>query len=242
MKKLIISVIFIALILPYTFQATASATTTEYQRVITADTPFYGDAKGEELLFFLPYTYYVKVLEHGELLSHVECYGNSGTPLLDGYTPTNALFFDGLDVVSPYADITLTTISTTVLYADTEFESAVCYVFSGRNLRYYGHLTDSSGKYYYYVSYNNRLGYVAEDAVQPFTVPNHPNELTFIIPEVPEPTPEEIPETTSDDFFSLKIAVIICLIFAGLTALFIVLKKRDKPAVATGYYDENDYE
>ena len=33
-----------------------------YMRVITQDTPFYADSSGTQLLFYLPYTYYVKIL------------------------------------------------------------------------------------------------------------------------------------------------------------------------------------
>lgn len=242
MKRLIISIFFIGLLISASVTYTADALTAEYMRIITADTPFYSDADGEELLFYLPYTYYVKVIERGETLSHVECFGTGETPLIDGYTPTVALFSDGLEVSNPYADVTISTITTTVLYADKSFESAVCYVFPGRSLRYYGHVTDASGKFYYFVSYNNRLGYVCEEAVEPFTVPNHPNELTFIPTERPEEPLQDVTQNANDDFFSLKIAVIVCLAFAGLTALFIVVKKREKHSVAASYYDENDYE
>lgn len=244
MKKfIIIAIVF--LFLPFLTPSVyvKAETGFEYGRIITDDTPFYSDADGVNLLFYLPYTYYVKIAEKGEILSHVEMYGENEIPLIDGYVPTEKLFFDGLKVKNPYPSVTLDTLDTSVLYRDRNFSSPVCYIFSQRTLNYVGRITDANGNFYYYVSYNNRLGYVSEDAVAPFTLPDHPNELTFIpSQETEQPTDETPSDTTADDFFSLKVSIVVCLAFAGLTALFIVLKKKDKRSVAISYYDENDYE
>jgi hypothetical protein len=93
----------------------------------------------------------------------------------------------------------------------------------------------------YFVGYNSRLGYVKETDLYPFTVPNHPNELSFLTPEQPSNNPQPAPEQ-NNDFFSLKAIIVLCLIFAGIIALFIALKVKPEKNVAISYYDENDYE
>lgn len=218
-----------------------------YARVITDDTPFYSDASGKRLLFYLPYTYYVRILENGAFYTHVECYGTGGTAAIDGYVPSDMLFYDGLSVKNPYVDLKLTALSTAVLYSDSELKTPVQYVFAGRTMNYYGTLPLGENSYAYFVGYNDRLGYVKESDVMPFEIENHPNELTFIPKEEPEPEtpPAEDPEDNANNsklVFDLRILIIASLCFAGITAIFVAFRKKPKKHPAAGYYDENDYE
>ena len=217
-----------------------------YARIITEDTPFYSDPSGTRLLFYLPYTYYVRVLADGAFFTHVECYGTGTTAAIDGYVPSEMLFYDGLSVKEPYANVKLTALSTAVLYTDADLSSPAQYVFSGRTMNYYGFLPVSENSYLYFVGYNDRLGYVKESDVMPFDLPYHPNELTFIQKEEPEPKPaQEQPEenkSSSKSILDLRILIIACLAFAGITALFIAFRKKPDKRAAAGYYDENDYE
>ena len=212
----------------------------KYLRVITQDTPFYENPTDENPIFNLPYTYYVKALERTGDYIHVECYGQGGTAGLDGYVPESALFDDGLTVVNPFVVLEITTASTAVLYQDSQLTQPLQYLFADRELKYYGAISNGEQNVYY-VSYNNRLGYVKESDVFPFSIPNHPNELTFLIPETP-PITEEPSPPEEYDFFSLRIVIIACLVFAGIMALVLVVDKKSHKAVATSYYDDNDYE
>ena len=219
-----------------------------YLRVITEDTPFYADKNADTPLFYLPYTYYVKIIERGEYYTHVE-YAIKGVSI-DGFVPTNKLFEDGLPVTKPFPAITLTTSDTAVLYKDYSLSVSLQYVFEGRNLYYYGAMQSPQGKTLYYVGYNDRLGYVKEEDLMPFAVPNHPNELTFLKADDPEPetapavatdtSKQETAETDSN--FNIRIAIIAILGLAGIIALVVALGKRPKTAPAASYYDENDYE
>lgn len=212
----------------------------KYLRVITEDTPFYQSPTDKGPLFYLPYTYYVKALETVDGFVHVECYGQGGIAGLDGYVPLGYLFDDGLTVANPFVVLEITTVNTAILYADSTLLEPLQYLFANRELKYYGSIT-SGEENLYYVSYNNRLGYVRESDVFPFSIANHPNELTFIIPE--EPIPEEQPQVNSEqDFFTLKMVIIACLVFAGIMALVVALNKKPNKSVAVGYYDDNDYE
>lgn len=242
MRKLSFLRIFLCLLicLAYAPTKTYALENGDYRRVIDRETPFYSDAMGTEILFYLPYTYYVKVLEYGQNLTHVECFGAGKSIALDGYVPTDMLFDDGLSVVNPYLEKYILTQNTTVLYADNKLLNPLQYVFSSRELVYYGQSVAPDGKILFYVGYNNRLGYVTEDDIIPFEETFHPNELTFLIPE---PEPEQPNQQVSNDngLITVRTIIIICLFFAGLIALLIALKKKPKNS-GTSYYDENEYE
>jgi hypothetical protein len=90
------------------------------------------------------------------------------------------------------------------------------------------------------VGYNSKLGYVKESDILPFIIDNHPNELTFLIPDTPPEQPPII--ETSGGVQVLKIVIFSCLALAGIVALFIAIKNKAPSQVATSYYDENDYE
>lgn len=240
MKKISFSVaIFIFILNSVCFytKPTHAFAQSEYRRVIDSTTPFYTSIYDQNPIFFLPYTYYVKVIEQVNTFTHIEIHGNNGKAALDGYVPSDLLFDDGLEVLSPYLNMTISTINTTILYSDTSLTQAMQYIFSERNLNYYGEYISPQGKIFY-VSYNNKLGYVKEEDILPFTINNHPNELTFIIPpqeDVKEQTPKE-------SLFELKTIIIVCLFFAGIIALFIAFSNKSKHQKASNYYEENDYE
>lgn len=225
-----------------------------YMRVTTETTPFYADKNRSQLLFYLPYTYYVKILSKDDVMARVEVYGGE-TAAIDGYVPTETLFSDGLEVKNPFVNLEITTAKTTVLYADSALTDVLQYVFPSRGLRYYGSLPAADGSNLFFVSYNGKLGYVKESDVIPFVIENHPNELTFIIkePEVPATEPEETPSDSSNSSNSpndseqkssdnLKIIIIACLIFAGVIALLVAVKSKPARKKQNDYYDENYFE
>ena len=209
----------------------------DYKRVINANTPFYSNVLDQTPLFYLPYTYYVKILNEINDFSHVEICGDNGQVAIDGFVPTEMLFFDGQQVLYPYLNFKVKTIDTTLLYLDAELSTPTQYIFAERELTYYGEFLSGQGKVFY-VSYNNRLGYVKETDIYPFTIENHPNELTFLPKEEPM---EESAMPNNQDFFSIKYIIIACLLFAGLFALFIALNNKNKRQ-KFNYYEENDYE
>lgn len=242
MKKIIsifIIIIFSSMSFLISVPTNAYAKST-YLRVITEDTPFYKNVLDYSPLFYLPYTYYVKVLGEEQDFYHVEVYGydNAG---LDGFVPKTYLFDDGLEVKNPYLTLKITTAQTALLYADHNLTDSIQYIFPDRELIYYGCYPMSSGNVYC-VSYNDKLGYVKEEAIVPFIIENHPNELTFLIPDTPPEQQESSPSTLPEDFFGLKVIIVVCLIFAGIIALFVALSKKTNKSIAVGYYDENDYE
>lgn len=224
---------------------TANASTQTFGRIITDDTVFYKDELCSVPFFFLPYTYYVKILDETPVSYHVEYGGGTGL-IIDGYVKKDSLFFDKLSVISPFPNLTLTTLCTAVLYQTPDSTLPIQYVFENRNLTYYGSYINLSEKRVFCVSYNGSLGFIAEETVQPFSLPFHPNELTFILPDIPADSPQDTQKDSTENSSSdliIKITVIGCLVFAGVIALFIAIssKKKAKPHTPS-FYDENDYE
>lgn len=223
----------------YSVGLTPALSYTEYRRVIDDKTGFYGSVMDAIPLFYLPYTYYVKVLGEAGEFTHVEIHGEGGRAALDGYVYADRLFKDNLLVSSPFLVQNLTTVDTAVLYQDVELSVAVQYLFPERPLVYYGENVSHSGKIYY-VGYNSKLGYVKESDVYPFKIQPHPNELTFLTPEKPVVSP--LPESDGEGFYGLKVVIIVCLVFAGIIGLFIALGKKSYIQQTSNYYDENEYE
>ncbi|MBQ8197236.1 MAG: hypothetical protein IJZ73_04160 [Clostridia bacterium] len=210
-----------------------------YARVIDDKTPFYSDEDGVNALFYLPYTYYVKVLNNSGLLTHVE-YGFDTDTLFDGYVPTDKLFFDDLSVDTPFPTVTLSAEKTVTLFDDKNCTKNLQYVFSGRKMKFLGHV-ENNGIYLCYVEYNGTTGYVKEEDLAPYSIPNHKNPLTFLPQEDDKNLNLSI--NGNNDNLVLKILIIACLLGAGIVALFTAFRKKPSSSIAvSGYYDENDFE
>ena len=211
-----------------------------YLRVIAEDVPFYAFSTDETPLFYLPYTYYVRLIENGERFTRVEFGGDGYT--LDGFVPSDKLFYDGQEVDSPFPETEIFTVKTAVLYKDAALTTPVQYLFEGRKLYLYGGFLSPQNQPIYYISYNDKLGYIKEEDITPFVIPDHPNELTFLNTDGGETQEAERAATQESDYgLTLRVAIIAVLALAGFFALFFTAGKKSK-ATAAGYYDENDYE
>lgn len=252
MKKfayLSIIMTLLSLFIPSPSVANAQSTN-GYARIINDNTPFFSDSNGLDLLFYLPYTYYVKVIETQNEFLHVEYGGYSDNLTIDGYVLKSQVYFDELVVSSPYPNVQVQTCDGCALYKTSSMLEPVMHIFKDRTVKPYGTSVAPDGSIVYFVSYNNTLGYVYEKHLKPFTLNNHSNPLTFLKPEVnPPENSENTPNDTqtnpteTSDFFSLRIVIIICLVFAGIIAFFVAMKHGGKKAPDfSSYYDENDYE
>ena len=237
MKKLLF-VFLIILLIPFSVSAKAQESN-GYYRVIDDETPFFSDVKGENLMFYLPYTYYVKVLGISGNIAHIECFGSGDTVKIDGYTYFDNLFFDGLNVLDPYLEQKVMTQKTAVLYSNPNLSDPIQFVFAERKLNYYGHL-NIDDEYVYCVEYGGIIGYLKESDLYPFYIEDHPNEQTFL-PSSPTPPPSENGSDT-DATTPFRIIIISCLVLAGIIGLFIAVKKKKSPIKTGDFYEESDYE
>ncbi len=223
-----------------TYNKPAYATVqTEYLRVIDNTTPFYKNINDKEPVFYLPFSYYVKIIGHSGDYYHIEIHGDNGQVAIDGYVSSDRLIDDNLPVQSPYLKLSITTVSTAVLYNDQNLIEPLQYIFPERTLYYYGEMITEQGKLFY-VGYNNRLGYVKETDIYPFIIQNHPNDLPSSSVDSPSEKPQPTIEQTG--VFGLRTIIIVCLIFAGVIAIFISLKSSHNKQKSSNYYEENDYE
>ena len=242
MKKIIISLaitIGFFAVMPKLYSPVYANFQTEYMRVVDDTTPFYKNIDDNEPLFYLPFSYYVKIISHSGDYYHIEIHGDNGQVAIDGYAKSERLVYDNLPVISPYLKLNITTACTTVLFSDKTLSTPIQYIYAERTLYYYGEIVSEQGKLFY-VGYNNKLGYVKESDIYPFIIKNHPNDLPSSSLDTPV---EEIASATEKNgFFGLRAIIVVCLIFAGVIALFIALKNSHDKQKNINYYEENDYE
>ena len=218
-----------------------------YYRVLDDDVPFYTDVTSVAPLFYLPYSYYVKVLDVTNGLARVEC-STDNLVAIDGYVPFDMLFDDGQLTTEPYLNLTITTARASTLYSDSSLSFPIQYLFKNRTLSYYGALIDGVTENVYYVGYNGRLGYVKESDVIPFDIPLHKNPL----PSFDEGKGDDLGENTAEKESlnskignnTLQLIILISLALAGVIGLIIAVvnKKSPQQSTACSYYDESDYE
>lgn len=244
MKKLPITLLLCSMVVcaaasRYDNRVEKAYATSEYLRVIEKDVPLYSDAYGKNFVLYLPYTYYVRFLDDVGNLTHVEVLTSGGA--IDGYVDKSALFEDGLYVATPYVNVSIVTANVCMLYSDAELTIPLQYVFADREATYYGYVKTPVGTKAYCVGYGDKLGYLKESDVVPFSIADHPNELTFITPtESPEPPDDNVGTDNNSDDLSLKLIIVLCLVLAGVIGLFVAFKK--KSVRKTSFYDENDFE
>ena len=212
----------------------------EYKRVVNEKTPFFIDEKGESTLFFLPKSYYVKVLSSNEDFLHVECFGSGGTPMIDGYVEKNSVIDCNSAVVSPFLSLQIKTANSCVLYQDSSLTQNLQFLFKDRELFYYGNAISANGQNLFLVYYNGKIGYVKESDVYPFSVPSHPEPLNVQNSTNSSTQTEVLNASPQQQLNGLKTAVIVCLFLAGIIALCMVLKKKDKSSSSLTYLDDDN--
>ena len=239
MKKFLF--VFLAfLIMLSAFTPYSANAENKYLRVINKQTPLYLKQDLESVICYLPYTYYVELITELDNCYHVSVLSKDA-PSIDGFVEKDNLFFDNLAVNTPYPDLTLSTIEHASLYFEPNCLKVNAFIFANRSLSLYGFLQDEQGAFLYFVSYGDKLGYIKEEQLSPFTIENHKNPLTFIKQEDKTPIIESTGKTNLEGSFTFRILVIVCLIFAGIIAIFIVIKPK-KRQDKNSYYSENEYE
>lgn len=239
MKKLLSIIMIFILIAPSNILVYGQE---NYFRVIKENAYLYETPSKQNILFQLPYSYYVKVLQEKGDLYQIEIYGEENTPSFFGYTEKENLFQDDLEVISPYPVETVKTCISTIMYSDAECKEKQNYIFPEKTLNYYGEITVAE-ETVYLIGYGERIGYVKKNDLYPFTLPLHSNPLTFLKKEeVEETISTAIEEQQNNEESLLSLSIICCLIVAGIIGIYVAVRKKDKPKRTINYYDENDYE
>ena len=194
-----------------------------YAVAATEDVWFYSAENEETRLFLIPCTYYVRVLDEGEVYSTVE-YLTDDAPYkkLLGYCRTEQLFAVDFVPARPYLrkQVTLTY---TLPDAGGLGDDALSKV--ERTFVYYGERTEG-GQLYYYVFDGETFGYVPAD--EHIAYERNDDYLAALAGESePQPAPEEEDGSSVN---AVQIAVICILCAVAVAVAVLVLRGRKSSA------------
>ncbi len=224
MARMKVFFLSLCLIMALALPAPLSARADEagYAVAPTEDVWFYAAENEDSRLFLLPATYYVRVLEKGEVYSTVE-YLTDDAPYkkLLGYCRTEQLLPVAFVPARPYLrkQVTLSyTLPDAGGLGDTAFSSVE------RTFVYYGERTEG-GQLYFYVYDGETFGYVP--ASEPVDFERNEDYLAALAGEGGEtaaPAPEESPSE------SVVPIVVICLICAATVVIAVLVLRGKRPA------------
>lgn len=219
MKRLLLLLPLLAALLFPAPPRPVSATDGRYA-VCVQDVWFYAGENEEEKLFLVPDTYYVRVLEEGEIYSTVE-YLTDDPPYkkLLGYCRTDQLLFVDFIPVRPYLRKQITVSYT--LPGSGSLDDAFSTV--ERTFVYYGDRYEN-GQLYLYVLLDGTFGYIPASA--PPEYEHNTDYLTSTSGDGDEGT--ELP--SADEGIGATQIVVICLACAAAVAIVIILMRgKQKP-------------
>ena len=198
----------------------AAAETQRYAVAPTEDVWFYAGEREEDRLFLLPCTYYVRVLEEGEIYSTVE-YLTDDPPYkkLLGYCRTDQLLFVDFIPVRPYLRKQITVSYT--LPGSGSLDDAFSTV--ERTFVYYGDRYEN-GQLYLYVLLDGTFGYI------PASAPPEYEHNTDYLTSTSGDGDEGTEPPSADEGIGATQIVVICLACAAAVAIVIILMRgKQKP-------------
>ena len=219
MKRLLLLLPLLAALLFPAPPRPVSATDGRYA-VCVQDVWFYAGENEEEKLFLVPDTYYVRVLEEGEIYSTVE-YLTDDPPYkkLLGYCRTDQLLFVDFIPVRPYLRKQIT-VSYTVPGSgslDDAFSTVE------RTFVYYGDRYEN-GQLYLYVLLDGTFGYI------PASAPPEYEHNTDYLTSTSGDGDEGTEPPSADEGIGATQIVVICLACAAAVAIVIILMRgKQKP-------------
>lgn len=194
-----------------------------YSRALTYDTGFYSDFNGTSLKFYLPYGYYVRVLEiNGDYSKVSYMPENSSFPVLTGYIKTVDLIVSDSTPSSPFPLLYITVSEDDVLFSDSSLNVSRAGIYSGSLALYYGEITSKTGEELVYVYCNGYLGYMRKTSFSPFTVPANPDPL---------PSSSSFSSSASvnnKSASSLQILVVALISVAVAIIVYVLFRPTDK--------------
>lgn len=219
MKRLLLLLPLLAALLFPAPPRPVSATDGRYA-VCVQDVWFYAGENEEEKLFLVPDTYYVRVLEEGEIYSTVE-YLTDDPPYkkLLGYCRTDQLLFVDFIPVRPYLRKQITVSYT--LPGSGSLDDAFSTV--ERTFVYYGDRYEN-GQLYLYVLLDGTFGYI------PASAPPEYEHNTDYLTSTSSDGDEGTDPPSADEGIGATQIVVICLACAAAVAIVIILMRgKQKP-------------
>lgn len=184
----------------------------------------YSQKNEDSGLFVLPYTYYVRVLEHGDDYCSV-IYGTDASPYrtVSGYCRTEDLTFVDFVPSRPFLQLELTvtyTLQGSVAMGNGTFSEIT------RRFHYYGTSYLGTARYFYVLS-DGVFDYIpaTQEIVYDFNTDYLTDTSTPSQPTPPTDDPEPVQSLSA-----LQITLICVVAFAVLAVAFIVLRGKRVPA------------
>ncbi len=167
-----VSSIFIAVSRPNCAQnfANSSATqyekvfaATEYARILNEQTPFFADPACQILKFYLPYSYYVRVVKTESESVRVIYMENSSAPMREGYLKFCDYYPCDYIPENPYPALNLLLKADEILFSSASGGDARVVLCAGERAYYYGEI-EQNGEIFYYVYSGAHIGFVRKNA------------------------------------------------------------------------------
>ena len=231
MKKIILGIFLVVIALT---PCSVKAQEQVYSRALTTDTGFYSDQNGTYLKFYLPYGYYVKILENGSFYTKVMYMNeNSAFPTLTGYIKNVDVITCDYIPSTPYPMLYVTLCEDEVLFSDSQLNVSKVGVYAETSAVYYGEITNSVGVELVYVYCNGYLGYVRKSAFYPFEVPKNPQPIE----QVSASSPTQSKKSGGNELQLLVVAGISVIV---VTFVYMIFRPGEKKTEKqpNRYYDE----
>lgn len=227
------------------FPATrARADEVKFAMVVSDDAAFYADAGCEIIKFYLPKSYFVKVVSaYGDVSRVIYMDDGSDYPMREGYVKTVDLDFSFASPSAPYPSVTLTACSDEVLFSGTDKSQPKTVIASGSHATYYGSIT-VSGEKLLYVYANGFIGYVRESGFAPYEVGLHPLYDSLFAPAesssaVGDSSSESVGGAGKLNVPYTAIIFGVIIVFA-LLLMFFILKPDASKASSNSFFGDDD--
>ncbi len=230
-----------------TDKISARAQTYEYARVLNENTPFYSDPNCKILKFYLPYSYFVRIIKTGTEYTRVIYMENALAPAREGYVKTADLYVCDYLPENPYPQLKLTLKNDEILFSNPAEGDALVVLTAGNCAYYYGE-TQIGGDSFYYVFSGVYVGYVRKDAFYAHSLAPHPKELPVEEPDQSkqgQSSANEVqsePDNSSSDGNALLSAVIIIAVSLITISVIYALFRPERKTFKRAAVSDDDYE
>ncbi len=239
--KAVIMAVTLLVLLNFNFSLNyVYAETTPYLRVLTDNAYLYSDQNLERKIFKIPYGYFVKAENIGSECVRVT-YGNDDGeyPVIMGYMNPTDLTAINFEPTKPYAVIKVSTSTADILFNDYELKKAYFNVPEDTFMYFYGEFyTENTNLAYVYCK--NKLGYIDSSCLNPYVIPNSPDEIVTITP-TPETTPNtniDNNETSNGLGENLQIIIIVGISVISVSVVYFLFKPAKSKDTESDQDDE----
>ncbi len=241
MKKLLFIIIILAVLLPFSYTPKlTSAQNYSYSRILDEHTEFFSDKDGKNFKFYLPYSYYVKVIKEGAQYSLVGFgYEDGLYPFLTGYVKTVDLNVVQDTPTYPYPKSIICANCDGVIFKDTNLYYPITAVYQTTDVYMYGTSFTEDGEEVYYVYGCGYFGYVKKEVFPDFELKPHPDPIVEeTIGSADFSDSLEFATNGCNDNFNVQIVIIAGISVVAISLVYLLFRPADTRSTAISEEDE----